>query len=270
MDNTATGVNSAHRCAGWTNRSMVGTLKGADGLAINATIGFDMKDAQNRTIDLATGCLASGYSTIVQLNHYTSATGARIGSPAKDVKGAARGTVSASWALSHLPANVTNVWIETYPRAYTGSPCGMSCAGTSNTGKYGRTNRRQVKISPAVTTVNLVAAMTPKYGGTTGNIQATLVNAHGGGANYPSCAGVAKSCAQVYTWSTSIPEGAKLEGWGGAGKISTTTWEMDSLASGTSYVVVVTVCDAKGRCHEFRANTIVYRNYTSRLSIHVA
>jgi hypothetical protein len=269
-NNTATGINDGNRCAGWTNRSMTGTLTGQDGLAVNATIGFDFRDAQDRNIDLASGCVTSGYSTIVQLNHYVSGVGARAGSMQYDAQGQAKGAVNAGWSLQHLPANVTNVWIETYVRAYTGSPCGMGCAGNASLGKYGWTNRRQVKIVYPQPVLRLVAATTPRFGGSTGAIEVTLANLQGQKMDYQACNGttIKRSCLQLHAWSTATPEGQILQGWGAGGKIGTAYWRLDSLASGQPYKVRFAHIGANGlQVATYQGMTRSYPGYVSKLTV---
>ncbi|MGI8417547.1 MAG: hypothetical protein ACR2P2_15380 [Nakamurella sp.] len=271
-NNTATGVNNAHRCAGWTNRTFSGSLVGQDGLAVNATIGFNLRDAHGNNIDLATGCAVSGYGAIVQLNHYISWSGAKIGSVQRDSKGAAQGAVSANWVLSHLPANVTNIWIETYVRSYTGSPCGMRCAGTGNVTKYGRTNRREVKIAFPQAVVHLTAPTTPAYGGQTGSIMVRLVNRLNQPMNYNTCNGttVTRSCVQVNAWSTYTPEGHVTEGWGSGGKVAAATWKVLSLASNQGYKARFDYIGSTGRLvGRYEGYTKVFYNYTIHLTVRV-
>ncbi len=246
-NNTSVGVSTG-RCTAMTNRSLVGTLKGDDGWGVNATIGFDIKDSQGRQIDMATGCLTTGYSAIVQLNHYVGYLGAKIGQMQHDTKGHNEGAVSPNWSLSHLPANADTVWVETYIREYTGSPCGMRCAGDGNRGKYGDTNRRAVKLGSGTTTMNLIAPSTPKFGGTDGNIRITFLN-HLNKPFYAGhqCGQVSKICISMHAWSQNNPEGAKVQGWGSGSIISPAgIWQINSLAGNQPYKILVDFYDGSG------------------------
>ena len=268
-NNTAVGVSSG-RCAPITNRSLVGTLKGDDGLAVNATIGFDLKDKQGREIDMATGCFSTGYSSILQLNHYVGYLGAKIGSTQHDAQGHSEGAVSANWSLSHLPANADTIWVETYIRQYTGSPCGMRCAGDGNRGKYGDTNRRAVKLGSGTTTMNLIAPRTPKFGGTDGNLRIKWLD-HAGHVFSPGhqCGAKNVTCISMHGWSQNNPEGAKVQGWGSGSEISTSgIWQINSLAGNQLYKVMVDFYDKNGKKYKQDiAHAYVYNGKTTIISV---
>jgi hypothetical protein len=264
---TATGV-AAGRCSPMTNRSLAGTLVGDDGLGLNATIGFNMIDDKGRNIDLATGCPVYGYGTIVQLNHYVGDQGQRLGSTQHDARGAARGPVTAGWRLDHLPASARVVWIETYTRSYTGSPCGMRCAGTAGVRKYGWVNRRQVPVTAGP--VHLVAPRTAAFGGSTGTIEARLVDRAGRVQDPVGCAApaITRRCVQVHTWSMNSPEGARIQGWGAGTRFAPGRWRFAGLAPAQRYKIRLDFIDAAGRLsRRVQAYTVVHARYTSRLSI---
>jgi hypothetical protein len=271
-DNTADGRTPiAHRCSPISSRQFAGDLTGQDGKGVNATIGFNLVNAAGQTIDLG-GCVAYGYSAIVQLNHFVGFAGQTMGSVQHNVKGVAEGRVDSRFSVAYLPANATAVWIETYTRAYTGSPCGMNCAGEPDERKYGWTNRRVVPVS---TYVHLTAPTTPAYGGTTGNIQARLENSSGQVTDPAHCGGTRNTnCVQIYTWSTFSPEGHVVEGWGAGDRYGVGQYRFVSLASGVAagqpYKIRVTFINGNGAAYrQIEAYTKVWRGYTSNLSIHI-
>lgn len=269
-DNDAAGVAGPGRCAPISGKSLKGTFVGQDGLGVNSTIGFDFVDSRGVVIDVANGCPTNGaYSSILQTNHWAPWWGQKIGSVMEDEKGRARGYVGPAWAIDRLPANATHVWIETYIRGFTGSPCGMGCAGTASTAKYGWTNRRLVSLHNLSTYVRLIAPTTPYYGGQAGNIDATLVNAAGSPVNYPLCGSVPRNCVRVYAWSMNVPEGSQTQGWGSGAKISTTTWRIRSLASNQPYRVRVQKFDGLGRQQNYEGFTRVYKGYYSKMSVRI-
>lgn len=216
--------DTSGRCAPATNRVFTGSIRGADDLGVNVTVGFDMKDTAGHTIDLATGCAANGYSTIVQLNHDIGALGQAVGTATRPTRDAAGSTVTDRYTISGIPANITNAWIETYSRGADGSPCGWSCAGKVDVTKYGQVNRREIGLDTGGVDIRL--PLTPAYGGSTGALDVTVVDR--AGHPYP----VQKS----YTWSM-LPDGRRTDqGWGigvqgGAGRITTT-----ALGSSQDYV----------------------------------
>jgi hypothetical protein len=268
-NDTASGVATG-RCSPITNRTLSGTLLGDDGLGLNATIGFNMVDDKGRNIDLATGCPVYGYGAIVQLNHYVGYRGQAVGSIQHDARGVPQGPVTAGWTLSHLPASARVVWIETYTRAYTGSPCGMRCAGVSDVRKYGWLNRREVPVTSGP--VHLVAPRTPAFGGHTGNIEARLVDSAGRVQDPVGCwaPAVTRHCVQVHTWSMNSPEGSQIQGWGAGTRFAPGSWRFPSLASGQRYKIRLDFIDSAGRLsRRVQAYTAVHPGYTSHLSIRI-
>ena len=269
--NAADGKNPApKRCAAMTNHKVSGTLVGQDGLGINATIGFDMKDAQGRQINLA-GCPDTGYTTVLQLNHYIGGHGAKLGAIQHDVKGVTKSAVTKNWYLYNLPANAAVVWIETYPRHYTGSPCDMACAGAGDTTKYGRTNRREVPINKSTNTIiNLTAPTAPIYGGTTGAIQVKVLNLAGKAVNVASCnTNVTKNCIAAHAWSVSTPEGRITQGWATGERNSTTTYKFSTLASGQKYTVWMDYANPAGKHTIVRTIVQVNSKATTNFSVKI-
>jgi hypothetical protein len=73
---------SGHRCAKVTRRSVRGTIRGQDSLAMKAQIGFDIVDAKGQKVDLATGCaLGAEYSAWANLNLSLHTDGVPFGTP---------------------------------------------------------------------------------------------------------------------------------------------------------------------------------------------
>lgn len=212
------------RCAPATDRVFTGTIRGADDLGVNVTVGFDMKDSAGHTIDLATGCAANGYSTIIQLNHDVSAQGQAVGTATVPTHGAPTSVVTDRYTIRGIPANITSTWLETYTRGADGSPCGWSCAGKVDVTKYGQVNRREISVDGGGVDIRL--PLSKEAGGTTGAVAVTAVD--GAGNAYP----VQKS----YTWSMANDGSRPDQGWGigvqdGVGRIRTS-----SLGSGQDYV----------------------------------
>jgi len=156
------------RCAPMTTRKVAGTLIGAGGLGLDATIGIDLLDASGRKVRAATGCPSGGdYGAVLQLNHYVRSSGAPVGSRQTDARGRDQGLVDPHFALLNLPANVTQVFVETYNRDYLGSPCGLSCAGPLDVKHFALVNERS--LTPGPQTANL--RLTPVPASQTGSLK---------------------------------------------------------------------------------------------------
>jgi len=213
------------RCAPATDRVFAGSLRGADGLGVNATIGFDMQDAAGHTVDLATGCAAHGYSTILQINHDVSSRGQAVGTATQPSNSAPTSVVTDRYAIRGIPANIVSTFIEVYPRDYTGSPCGWGCGGNVDVSKYGGVNRRSVPMDTGGVDIRL--PLTTAFGGSTGTIAITATD-H---------AGNAVAVRDVHSWSMLTPDGSRPDqGWGfgvvdGPGKV-----HVPALAGGQDYV----------------------------------
>jgi len=217
------GANSG-RCAAITTKKIAGTLTGKDGLGINATIGFDLIDGRGHEVDARTGCSASGYGALLQLNHYVGATGAAIGSPMTGAQGNDEGAVDTTFSINNIPANVKTVFVETYTRKYSGSPCGLTCAGPVDTSKYGFVNRMYLPVGKA-SKLNLVADTNKKYGGDTGTISVYVPS----GGN-----------ASVHAWSMAIKGNVNDEGWGiGMRTSNPHVYNITGLSPNQEYTMIV-------------------------------
>jgi len=146
----------AHRadaaCAATNHRSISGSVRGSDGLAVNVFIGLDVLDRSGRHIKLD-GCTGgSGYTTYLHLNRTLPPSGGSSGQVA--------------WRVG-LPANAATAWIETYPK---------NSSGTTDTSYYGGSMRRKVAIGPGV---NLrLPVVCGRSGGLTGGVHG-YVTLHG-------------------------------------------------------------------------------------------
>ena len=216
---------SSGRCAPATTRNIAGTLTGKDGLGLNATIGFDLLDGSGRHIDARTGCTASGYGAILQLNHYISDLGAPIGSEMTSAQGQDEGPVSPDFSINDIPSNVKTVFVETYTRKYTGSPCGLPCAGATSNYKYGNVNRMFLPVAKTGG-LDLIADTTKKFGGDTGSIQVSV----------PTTGKVS-----VHAWSMAIKGNVTDEGWGTGSQSSSNRhlWTISGLSPNQDYTMIV-------------------------------
>jgi hypothetical protein len=230
LGDTAAGRSDIARCSPMTSRTFTGTITGADGLYPDVTIGFDVKDSQGHNVDISDGCRKYGYSAIVQLNHYIDGQGAAPGTemfntPTKYIPRTSQGAVTNTFTLENLPADADNVWIETYSRAYTGSPCGRKCAGALDNSKYGQINRRAVKLSTGH--VALTLPVTPAYGGRTGSLDLRLVGAGSAGV----------TISKVYAWSMAKDGKYIDQGWGiGRPATNRKSATVPALGGGQKYV----------------------------------
>jgi len=219
---TASGVAGTGRCAPLTSRAISGTLRGQDGRYLGATIGLDALDARGRKIDLRTGCPSGGaYAAVVQLNHRVGGQGAVPGSAEAARGGNDGGSAGDAFAFQGLPANVTQVFLETYVRGFTGSPCGLSCANPTTTDRYGWVNRRFLR--PGTTGLRLVAPLTPRYGGGTGQI---VVH-------------TSAAATQVLAFCDDRDGTRKMQGWAIATTGDRRTWTLPALAGNQHYVIDV-------------------------------
>lgn len=219
---TATGVAEPHRCSPITERAITGTLLGADGRGLNATIGFDVLDAHGRKIDVATGCPSGGaYGAIVQLNHWVSGAGARVGSRMHDSGGRDHGAVDPRFQVLRLPANASRVFVETYTRAYHGNNS-LGEAGSVDTSRYGFVNRHDLTPGGATSGLRLVAPLPQQ----SGSILVTLT----------------RPARTVYAFSQAPDGVVRSQGWavgkpvpGSGGR----QFLLSALAGGQPYVVDV-------------------------------
>lgn len=97
-------------CGTLSNKSVSGTLAGEDGRAVDGVIGFTFVDEFGNRLD-ARGCRLQGdqYGRAVQLNAQLPSSGAPMSAD----------TATAFW-VDHIPNNVREVWVESYPKGSDG------------------------------------------------------------------------------------------------------------------------------------------------------
>lgn len=216
-------------CAVRTSRGLSGTVTGVDNRDVNVSIGFDVVDANGRTINVSDGCPKSaGYSAPQQeKNHYVSGAGAPQGSRMVDKYGVYRGVTSRNWSLLNLPSNASSVWIEVYSRGYHGSDC-TTCFGPKDISKYGYVMRRQVRVGS--TGVKLRLPMSCGYvGGSNGRIIGYVKDS----------AGAKVTPDRALAWSIAPDSNTSPMGWGSA-SLGLGTYSLDALAAGQKYTVWLT------------------------------
>ena len=218
-------------CATRTSRTVTGTLSGQDGRDVNASVGFDVLDAQGRALNTDPakpdyGCAKTGGYSVPQtyLNHFVTYEGAAPGTVMKDGS-----TTTRAWRLTDLPSNAAQVWVEAYSRGYQGSPCkdsrGNWCFNPTDVRKYGYANL--IKVPVGTQGVKVVLPTTCGYGGTAGSIIGKGVDA----------AGRPVTLTQLYAWSESSWNAAPgVHGWAAA-KPTGPSYALRSLAAGQTYVV---------------------------------
>ena len=140
-------------CSTLTDQSIAGNLTGDDGQAVNAVIGFTFVDEFGYRLDIR-GCRLQGdaYGRVFHLNSNLPATGA-----------AQTSTTSNYFWIDRIPANVKEVWVETYPKG----PNGVTDY-SHYTGVY------QPKVAPGTMNLNLHLPVTCAAGGRTGAIVGTV------------------------------------------------------------------------------------------------
>lgn len=221
---------SSAACASRTATSVTGTLYGQDGRDVNASVGFDVLDAQGRPINTDPsrpdyGCAKTGGYSVPQtyLNHFVAFDGAAPGTVMRDGNRTTR-----AWRVTDLPSNARQVWIEAYARGYAGSPCrdsrGNWCFNPTDLRKYGYANA--IKVPVGTQGVKVVLPTTCAYGGTAGSIVGKGVDA----------AGRPVTLSQVYAWTESSWAAPGIHGWG-AHKPTGPSYAVRSLAAGQTYVV---------------------------------
>jgi hypothetical protein len=133
--------------------TLTGRIAGEDGRAVDALLGFDIKDARGNHLDGREGSSRygcggyKGYGRSIRVNRHLPATGS-----------VDRGTKN--WSVV-LPANTATVHIEVYPRA--------EGDGGTDESRYGHALRRSVKV-PYGQRVNIRLPLVCGVGGTTGTI----------------------------------------------------------------------------------------------------
>jgi hypothetical protein len=137
-----------------TSQTLTGTIYGSDGRAVNALVGFDLKDEVGRTLG-ATGCVQSaicrvdGYAITRRVNAGLSAAGS---------------TDTRRWATTWtvtVPSNTARVYVEVYPQ-------GPGDAGVDQR-RYGSSYRRNLSV-PYGGRVNLRLPLVCGAGGETGYV----------------------------------------------------------------------------------------------------
>lgn len=194
-------------------RVISGTIYGSDGRAVDAFLGFDLKDASNRTIDrngcLATTCGLHGYGITLRLNGDVPATGA---APAGH---------AVSWSIT-VPASTAHAYIEVYPF----SP---GTYGKTDESRYGHSYRRNIPI-PYPVRINIRLPLICSAGGTTGAI-------HG----RATVGGAPATLKRVATWSLGADNNGPtpILGWN-IGTASNGTFTLPYLPAGQKYQVLAT------------------------------
>ncbi len=164
---TLTGLLGAGCSAPSSTKLVTGTIRGADGKLVDAMIGFEVRDAAGRRLDLGGG---TGYSAIVRVNHCVKASGATRSQTCSTGK-----VTGYSWAL-RVPASAASVFLEAYPKSPTSTDYLVNfrgytgvAAGSTNTDTYGTAYRRSLAVGPSG--LGGVAIVLPKKcaaGGNTG------------------------------------------------------------------------------------------------------
>jgi len=194
-------------------RVVSGTIYGSDGRAVDAFLGFDLKDASNRTIDrngcLATSCGLHGYGITLRVNGDVPATGA---APAGH---------AVSWSIT-VPANTAHAYIEAYPFS-------AGTYGKTDESRYGHAYRRNVPI-PYPARINLRLPLVCAAGGTTGAISGRA-----------TVGGSPATLKRVVAWSLAADSNgpSPILGWN-IGTASAGSFTVPNLASGQRYQLVAT------------------------------
>ena len=199
-------------------RVVSGTIYGSDGRAVDAFLGFDLKDSSNRTIDkngcLATKCGLHGYGITLRLNGTVPATGA---SPSGH---------AVTWSIT-VPSNTAHMFIEVYPFS-------SGTYGKTDESRYGHAYRRNLSI-PYPARINLRLPVICSAGGTTGAITGRA-----------TVGGAAVTLKRVATWSLGADNnGPKpILGWN-VGTSSSGSYSLPNLPSGQKYQVLATAPDGR-------------------------
>lgn len=194
-------------------RTVTGTIYGSDGRAVDAFLGFDLKDSSNRTIDkngcLATSCGLHGYGITLRLNGNVPATGA---SPAGH---------AVTWSIT-VPANAAHAFIEVYPFA-------AGTYGKTDESRYGHAYRRNLSI-PYGARINIRLPLICSQGGTTGAISGRA-----------TVGGSPVTLKRVATWSLGADNNTPrpVLGWN-VGTAGSGTFTLPNLPSGQTYQVLAT------------------------------
>ncbi|MDT7570651.1 MAG: hypothetical protein QOE05_825 [Actinomycetota bacterium] len=195
-------------------RTVTGTILGSDGRAVDAFIGFDLKDSSGRTIDkngcLATRCGLHGYGITLRVNGDVPATGATD-----------RTGHLVQWSIT-VPSATARMFIEVYPFS-------SGTYGKTDESRYGHSYRRNIAI-PYPVRINLRLPLICSQGGTTGAI-----------AGRATVGGSAATLKRVATWSLGADNNGPtpILGWN-IGTASNGTFLLPNLPAGQKYQVLAT------------------------------
>ncbi|MCW2679582.1 MAG: hypothetical protein JWM62_983 [Frankiales bacterium] len=117
--------------AGATSQTLTGTIYGSDGRAVNALIGFDLKDELGRTLG-ATGCVQSA---ICRVDGY--AITRRVNAQLPPAGSTETRRWATTWSVT-VPSNTARVYVEVYPQ-------GPGDAGVDQR-RYGSSYRRNLPV----------------------------------------------------------------------------------------------------------------------------
>jgi hypothetical protein len=195
-------------------RTVTGTILGSDGRAVDAFLGFDLKNSSGQTIDkngcLATKCGLHGYGITLRVNGDVPATGA-----------ADRTGHVTQWSIT-VPSAATSVFIEVYPFS-------SGTYGHTDESRYGHSYRRNVHI-PYPTRINVRLPLICSQGGTTGAI-----------AGRATVGGSGATLKRVATWSLGADNNGPtpILGWN-VGTAGPGTFTIPNLPAGQKYQVLAT------------------------------
>lgn len=216
----AAGLVAVATPASAATRTVSGTIYGSDGRAVDAFLGFDLKDSSGRTIDkngcLATTCGLHGYGITLRLNPTVPATGSTD-----------RSAHATAWSVA-VPSNTARMFVEVYPFS-------SGTYGHTDESRYGHSYRRNIPI-PYPVRINLRLPLICSQGGTTGAINGRT-----------TVGGVAKQLRRMTTWSLAPDNNGPTPvlGW----NIGTTTasgyYLIPNLPSGQRYQVYATAPDGR-------------------------
>jgi len=213
------GLLAAAAPAQAAGRTVTGTILGSDGRAVDAFLGFDLKDSSGRTIDkngcLATRCGLHGYGITLRVNANLGADGA-----------ADRTGWATTWSTP-VPANTASIYLEVYPFA-------AGRYGHTDESRYGHSYRRNLRI-PYGARINLRLPQVCATGGTTGSI--------GGPA---TLGGAATTLKRVGAWSLAADNNGPTPvlGWN-IGTATNGSYMIGSLAAGQKYQVIATASNGQ-------------------------
>ena len=229
-----------------------GTISGADGKIVDVLIGFDVRDAAGKRLDLGGG---TGYSAMQRLNHCVAPTGATKSEVCR-FNGAITQVTGKTWSI-RVPANAATMWIEVYPKAptptawlenyrgYTGV-----AAGSTNTSTYSTSMRRSLTIGAGLRNISVVL---PKVchaatgGGTTGSLVGHVNGWPAGQTGKVSAWSLASAALPTQGFAT-----GSVDGNG--------NYRLDGLESGQRYGLIAGSAT-------FSRNVVDYRRATSNDSL---